>query len=333
MILDKKNLKSVIENIPNKPGVYRFYDKYKNLLYIGKAKNLKKRVSNYFQNSKNHSQRIWLMVSLINYIEYNTVNTEEESLILEANLIQKLQPKYNILLKDDKSFVYIRITINEEIPGIFLVRKRFDPKSIYFGPYTKKTELLNIIRIIRRIFPFCQKRNFQKTNCEYVAIKQCEGICTKQESKEKYLQKIYQIISIFEGKTEVVKSFLEKKLKQAVEKQNFELASLYRDKLLLLDQTLFSQKTILKTPENLDIINLLINKPETNGLILASIYWQQIRFGRIINLENFILSGNYDIENQLYKEELAFDFLNQFFAKVYVKQKDITKVLTQIYYQ
>lgn len=328
-------IQTTLKNLPSKPGVYRFYDKYENLLYVGKAKNLKKRVVSYFQESKNHTTRIWLMVSLIDRIEYNIVKTEEESLILEANLIHELQPKYNVLLKDDKSFIYLRITLNDEIPGIFFTRKRYDPKSLYFGPYTKKVDLINILRTVRMIFPYCQKQTLQKKPCEYVAIHQCDGICVGLETRENYLKKIEQISNIFEGKTELVKTYLEQKIQDSINIENYELAGLYRDRLKILDATISNQKIVLNQPENLDIISLVVKEPEDTGLQVSGVNLLKIREGKIINVENFILSGSFEAEENDQKEsgkqEIGYEFLNRFLSSYYSLNDEKITVYTQVF--
>lgn len=159
-----KDFSQVISKLPPQPGVYRFYGLGDNILYIGKAKNLKNRVSSYFQAGRPKNQRLTLMVNQIEKIEYTVVASEREALILEANLIYQKQPKYNILLKQDRSYVYVRIT-SDPIPGVFLTRRKFDPKSVYFGPYTQKVAIFRVLQVLRIIFPYCQERfHFPKAN-------------------------------------------------------------------------------------------------------------------------------------------------------------------------
>ena len=154
--------KEIIKNLPHEPGVYRFYSSSEDPLYIGKAKDLKNRVSSYFQDGRPKNQRLSLMISQIERIEYTVVKTEKESLILEANLIHKLQPKYNILLKDDRNYLYVRLTNADPIPGFFLTRRKYDPRSDYFGPYTKLSGIVQTMRTLRLIFPYCQEKFPQK---------------------------------------------------------------------------------------------------------------------------------------------------------------------------
>lgn len=319
------DFKETIKNLPQKPGVYRFYDRDSGLLYIGKAKNLKNRVSSYFQEGRPKNQRLTLMISRIARIEYTVVASEKESLILEANLIHNLQPKYNILLKDDKSYVYVRIT-SDTIPAIFVVRKKYDPASFYFGPYTKQSNIYNTLRTLRTIFPYCQERTIQKRPCSYYGIKQCDGICIGKENLDDYQQKIEQIKNVLEGKTELVETFIAKKISQAVSSNNFALAAMWRDRLNILQDTIGSQKIILPKPTDLDMVTLVIRVDLTEGLELGSVFVQNIRAGKLINVANYILAGTGESETD---QDLAEEFLQRFFQSYYAMNTDKAPILLQ----
>jgi excinuclease ABC subunit C len=340
----------IIKEIPQKPGVYRFYGQENNLLYIGKAKSLKNRVSSYFQKSRPRNERLTLMISQIVKIEYTVVNSEKESLLLEANLIHELQPKYNILLKDDKSYLYVRIT-NDIIPGIFLTRRKIDPKSKYFGPYTKKYGIYSVLQTLRTIFPFCQERFPQKRSCNYVSIRQCDGICVGKETKMSYLEKIHQIENILKGKIDLVEIFIKTKIKESLEQNNFQLAALWRDKLNILKETIADQKIVLPHPQDIDILTLITENSE-EGLQIGSIFIQNIRAGKIVNVNNFLLSGiedqenfqfeqtpqnepkenfisnNFDLDLQSYSN-VSFNFLQRFLTSYYAKQSDLAPIILQ----
>ena len=259
-----EHIKIALKNLPNSPGIYRFYDNANELLYIGKAKNLRNRVRSYFQDEEklrlSRGQRINLMVSQIYRLDYTVVRNEKESLILEANLIHSLQPKYNVSLKDDKSYVYIRVTLGDEIPGIFLVRKKFDPRSLYFGPYTKKYGIEQVLRVIRQVFPYCQERKISGKPCQYVGLHQCDGVCEGKENLKEYRSKIEQINKILSGQTKPVKAFVKNKMYEAVEVQNYALASLWRDRFNVLDETVVDQKIVLSDPLDIDLISLVLEK-------------------------------------------------------------------------
>jgi excinuclease ABC subunit C len=285
---------SIIKNLPHQPGVYRYYDQNGVLLYVGKAKDLKKRVSSYFQKGRPKNERLSLMISQIAKIEFTVVDSEKESLILEANLIQSLQPKYNVLLRDDKSYVYVRIT-RDPIPGIFITRRKYDPQSRYFGPYTRQAGIVEVLRTLRSIFPYCEEKKQKSRPCSYYSIGLCEGICVGQEDKVKYQQKIEKIASILEGKTDTAITYIKDQISSAVKREDFALAALWRNRLKVLDETLASQKVVLPVPQDLDIVTLVIQStPE--GLKLGSVFVQNIRDGRIINVSNFLLT---DTHNEL----------------------------------
>jgi excinuclease ABC subunit C len=347
---------NILKNLPSQPGVYRYYGAGDNVLYVGKAKNLKNRVSQYFQNNKlDGNQRLQTMVSQIERIEYTTVKTEKEALILEANLIYNLQPKYNVLLKDDRSYLYVRISGNqkveaasmsplrwtgnatknakpeldfesgssrvaqddglvlnlEHLPKITLTRRKYDKNSDYFGPYTKKFGIVNVLRVLRTIFPYCEnagaksESNFLGKPCHYVQLRQCDGICCGKETPQQYLAKIQQIKKVLSGETDQVKLWLKNKISEALELENYQLAGLWRDRINMLDEVIENQQIILPQPQNLDIITL-IHETDISGLAIASVFIQNIREGKIINLNNFIMSGTQDqMEEEIFEEILG----------------------------
>lgn len=319
-----QNFSKTIKNLPQKPGVYRFYDQGDTLIYIGKAKNLKNRVSSYFQKGRPHSQRLSLMIGQIYKIEYTQVDNEKESLILEANLINNLQPKYNIMLKDDRSYHYVRIT-SDKIPSIFITRKKNDSKSRYYGPYTSKANIREVLRALRIIFPFCQSRKYQDKPCQYFGIKQCDGICNHKETIEEYNKKIEQIENILKGKTQKAEEFIQSKISQAIQKEDFALASFWRDRLTLLTEilgkALGSQKAILPKPQDIDLITLATETGE-DGLQIGSIFIQNIREGKIINVNNFLLYGSEEREDNL-------NFLERFMTSYYNYKPKDTPILVQ----
>ncbi len=284
-----------LKNLPNSPGVYRFYNSANELMYIGKAKNLKHRVRSYFQNRhrliESRGQRIDLMVSQIYRLDYTVVSSEKESLILEANLIHSLQPKFNVKLKDDSSYLYVRVTVGDQVPGVFLSRQKYDPKSLYFGPYTKKVGIAELIRVVRQIFPFCQEKRISGRPCEYVGLHLCEGVCQGQEDLTDYKAKIDQIAKILSGQTKLVKIYIENKMQEAAKLENYALAGLWRDRLLVLDETIIDQKVVLAQPLALDLVTLILEKQE-DGLVLGSLFYQAIRDGKVNNVLNYLLTGN-----------------------------------------
>jgi excinuclease ABC subunit C len=328
------SLANTLRNLPTEPGVYRFYSIADELLYIGKAKNLKNRVVTYFQkNRQKENPRLSLMVSQINRIDYTVVGTESESLMLEANLINSLQPKYNIQLKDDRSYLYVRIT-NSQVPFITFTRQKYDKKSTYYGPYTKKFDIISVLRMMRLIFPYCEKKslselgNFDKP-CQYVQLRQCDGICCGKESIEDYNTKISQIKSILSGKTKSVKAWLNSKIKECIDGENYELASLWRDRIATLDRVIGDQKIILPQPVDLDIVTL-VHEQKAGISPIASVFVQSIREGKMINVNNFLLTGGVEDmvggfdsgfgNDQSPKSDLSYNFLRTFLQSYYSRQ-------------
>ncbi len=330
--MPESELKLTVSNVPHKPGVYRYYGEGGELLYIGKAKDLKKRVSSYFQEGRPKNQRLTLMISQIKRIEYTVVATERESIILEANLIHQLQPKYNIQLKDDRSYLYVRFHNRDPIPTVSLTRRKYDPTSDYFGPYTKRAGIWNTLRTLRTIFPYCQEKIPQPRPCMYVGIKQCDGICVGQESMDDYLKKLDQIKKVLQGNTVEVEEYINDKISAAVTIQNFELAALWRDRLHVLRDTIAAQKVILPQPTDLDIVSLIF-KSDSEGLEIGSVFVQTIRSGKMVNVNNFLLTGSSDSEEQNQTIEAKTNAFLQRFMQSYYSFKNIeAPVLIECFY-
>ena len=232
------HLKDIIKNLPKQPGVYRYYDKDGKLLYIGKAKNLKNRVSSYFIN-KDHSFRIQLMVRKIFNIEYSIVSTERDALLLENALIKELQPKYNISLKDDKSYPYIKI-VNEPFPRIYFTRKYENDGAEYFGPYTSVNHVRAILELIKKLYPIrscslpLNEKNIQAKKfkvCLEYHIGNCLAPCVGFQSKENYDNNIEQIRKIVKGRLQELRGVLKQQMQDFADKLEFENAEIIKIKL------------------------------------------------------------------------------------------------------
>ena len=232
------HLKDIIKNLPKQPGVYRYYDKDGKLLYIGKAKNLKNRVTSYFIN-KDHSFRIQLMVRKIFNIEYSIVSTERDALLLENALIKELQPKYNISLKDDKSYPYIKI-VNEPFPRIYFTRKYENDGAEYFGPYTSVNHVRAILELIKKLYPIrscslpLNEKNIQAKKfkvCLEYHIGNCLAPCVGFQSKENYDNNIEQIRKIVKGRLQELRGVLKQQMQEFADKLEFENAEIIKIKL------------------------------------------------------------------------------------------------------
>ena len=195
------NIEEELKKLPGKPGVYLMKDKEDNIIYVGKAISLKNRVRQYFRKN-NKTVRIEKMVSLIDHFEYIVTDNEAEALILECNLIKKNRPKFNVLLKDDKSYPYIKVALGEEYPNVYITRRLIKDKSRYFGPYANPGSAKEMVEFIKQRFKIRQCRNLKKNKrvCLNYHIGRCLGPCANQVSKEEYKKQIDQIVMLLERK-------------------------------------------------------------------------------------------------------------------------------------
>lgn len=246
------------DHIPNLPGVYRYFDKEDAILYIGKAKNLKKRVSSYFSKT-DMSYRILSMVKKINRIEYTIVETEQDAFLLENSLIKKYKPRYNILLRDDKTYPFIVIK-NEPFPRVFLTRKVIKDGSIYIGPYTAVNNVYTILDLLKNIFPLrtctlsLTEQNITKGKfkvCLEYHIKNCLGPCQAFQSREEYDEMIDNIKEILKSNFGSVLFYLKKKMAEFAERLEFEKANEFKEKIKLLTE--YESKSTVVNPKLTDI--------------------------------------------------------------------------------
>ena len=264
MAYPTKDVEEQVKTIPGNPGVYRYYDTDGELLYIGKAKSLKKRVSSYFTKNQNDSARIRIMVSKIRNIEFSVVNSEFEALLLENNLIKKHQPKYNVNLKDGKTYPFITIK-KERFPRVFSMRNRVFDGSEYYGPYSSVTRMKIIMDVLRQLFPIrtCtlhlsdENINAGKFKvCLEHQIGLCKGPCEALETEAEYNESIKQIRHILKGNYQLVVSHIKEQLALAAEQLQFEKAAEWKGKLELLEN--FTQKSTVVNPaiNNVDVFNI-----------------------------------------------------------------------------
>ena len=299
-----------LKKLPEFPGVYIMRDKTDDIIYVGKAKILKNRVRQYFQNSANHSLKVKQMVSNIDHFEYIVTGSEVEALILENNLIKKHNPKYNILLKDDKTYPYIKVTTNEMFPRVFVTRKLLKDKNKYFGPFTNSSAVKENIALIDKIWQVrrCSKvfpRDIGKGRpCLNYHIGQCKAVCTGNVSEEEYNKMIGEILDFLGGKTEnVVKKLTSKMLKYSAEME-FEKAAEVRDTIESIK--ILNQKQIIE--------NLHIDDRDVIGFArgirecIMQIFF--IRGGKITGREHFMLEECEGVEDK----ELMTQFVQQFYS-------------------
>lgn len=314
-----------IKNLPDKPGVYLMKNSLGEVIYVGKAKVLKNRVKSYFQKSKNHSEKVKVMVKNIAEFEYIVTDSEMEALILECNLIKKYSPKYNILLKDDKFYPFIKITVNDDYPRVFVTRRFAKDGSKYFGPYTNGSAVYETLDLIYKIFPLrnCKlviKENGEKVRpCLNYHIKKCLGPCGGHISKEEYGKMINDIIYILSGKETYITKMLKSDMEKAAEELEFEKAASLRDKILSINAIAEKQK-IFKTMEgDEDFINIEQDEKDSCIQVFFS------RDGKVIGREHFIFesTANEGIG------EIIEDFIGSFYGgtakipkAIYVPQID-----------
>lgn len=315
------DIQEQLKKLPAEPGVYLMKDENDKIIYVGKAISLKNRVRQYFQSSKNHSSKVKSMVKNIKSFEYIITDSELEALILECNLIKKYRPKYNVLLRDDKTYPYIKVTVNEDYPRILKVRRVLRDKAKYFGPYTNVEAVNDTLEVIRNIYPIrtCNvdieraiKNNMRP--CLNLHIKRCVGPCTGNVSKEEYNKMIEEILLFLSGKEETLIEILKEKMNKCSMEFNFEEAAIYRDKIINLQEMLQKQKIDISTDDiNQDIIAMAYNDEE------ACVQSFFIRHGKIVGREHFILEGTKDSS----KESILGSFVKQFYMKAEYIPKEI----------
>ena len=315
------DIQDQLKKLPAEPGVYLMKDENDKIIYVGKAISLKNRVRQYFQSSKNHSSKVKSMVKNIKSFEYIITDSELEALILECNLIKKYRPKYNVLLRDDKTYPYIKVTVNEDFPRVLKVRRVLKDKAKYFGPYTNVEAVNDTLDVIRNIYPIrtCNvdieraiKNNMRP--CLNLHIKRCVGPCTGNVSKEEYNKMIEEILLFLSGKEEKLIEILKEKMNKCSMEFNFEEAAIYRDKIINLQEMMQKQKIDISTDDiNQDVIAMAYNDEE------ACVQSFFIRHGKIVGREHFILEGTKDSS----KESILGSFVKQFYMKAEYIPKEI----------
>ncbi len=305
--------------LPEKPGVYLMKNSLGEIIYVGKAKILKNRVRQYFRNSKNHSEKVKAMVKNIAEFEYIVTDSEMEALILECNLIKKYSPKYNISLKDDKFYPFIKITTNEDFPRVFVTRNFARDGNKYFGPYTNGAAVYETINLIRKVFPIrtCKKAIVEggepTRTCLNFHIGKCNGPCGGYVSKEDYSKIINSVIDILNGKDKEITKELKRKMEEASMNLEFEKAASYRDKILAIEALVQKQKMFKVTDEDEDFINIYSDEKDS----CIQIFF--LRGGKITGREHFMIE-NTALENPS-------DVISQFIVNFYSGATKIGKTI------
>ncbi len=313
------NIDEELKNLPEKPGVYIMKDQKGEIIYVGKAKNIKKRVKQYFQSSREKSIKVSTLVDNINEFEHIIVDNEVEALILEANLIKKHKPKYNILLRDDKQYPYIKITTKEKFPRVVKTRKVLKDGAKYFGPFPSSYAVNDTLEIIRNIYPIrtCKlnldKNPAKNRPCLNYYIDRCLAPCQGCVDEKEYNMMIEEIIMFLNGKEDGLIEIIKEKMEKAAENLDFENAAKYRDQINSLKLVLEKQKIVSNNLIDRDVIGM------AKGIEDVCVQVFFIRAGKIVGREHFILLDA-ALEN---RSEILSSFMKQFYIGTAYIPKEI----------
>ncbi len=283
-----KAFSATAKRLPQKPGVYLYHSADGTVIYVGKAKNLRSRVSSYFRASADLSPAKVIMVTEIKKIEHILVRSETEALLLESTLIKKYRPKYNIILKDDKYFQYIKIALREDFPQVSTVRRITMDGSRYFGPYTSGTAVRQTMRLLKRLFPYKSCNNKPAIPCFDSHLGRCFGHNLNPHSKELYHHIIERLIDFLEGKTGQVLKQLRIDMQIASKKRDYESAALLRDRLQALEHIIEQQTVVIPRNDSFDIIGLARRSE------IAAVNLFQVRQGKLVQRDQFMLQHTKD---------------------------------------
>lgn len=299
-----------LKKLPEKPGVYIMHNSTDEIIYVGKAVNLKNRVRQYFQNSKNKSAKVIAMVSHIAYFEYIVTDSEMEALLLECNLIKEHRPKYNVMLKDDKTYPYIKVTTNEDFPRIFITRNYVKDKNRYFGPITDAGAAKETVELINKLFPIrkCRKslpRDIGKERpCLNYHIGQCTAPCDRLIDKEEYRKIVDEVIAVLEGKYDYIIKYLEGLMYAASEDMDFEKAAAYRDRINGIKRIMEKQKITNTGVGDSDVIAFSRAMDEA----LVQVFF--IRGSKLSGREHFLINAPDYID----RSGIMTQFVKQFYS-------------------
>lgn len=298
------DIEEELKKLPNKPGVYLMHDKEDTIIYVGKAISLKNRVRQYFRKN-NKTKRIENMVSLIDHFEYIVVDNEAEALILECNLIKKHRPKFNVLLKDDKTYPYIKIDVKDEFPSVVLTRRLVNDGAKYFGPYANAGAAKEMVQFIKSRYQIRQCRNYKGRTrpCLNYHIERCTAPCMGYIAPEEYRKQIQEIIDLLEGKTDKIIKELEKRMVEASQNLDFEKAAELRDRKQALERTSEKQKVSNLSENNIDVIGIAKSEIE----VCIEIFF--VRGSKMIGREHYFFEELKDMD----QKEILSGFVKQYY--------------------
>lgn len=298
------NIEEELKKLPSKPGVYIMHDKNDKIIYVGKAISLKNRVRQYFRKT-NKTKRIENMVALIDHFEYIVTDNEAEALILECNLIKKNMPKFNVLLKDDKTYPYIKVNVKAEYPDVYMTRRKLNDGARYFGPYANAGAAKEMVEFIKSKFKIRQCKTFKYKDrpCLNYHIKKCMAPCMGYITKEEYMKQINEIIDVLEGKTEKLIKQLDEEMINASQNMQYEKAAYLRDKKIAIERISERQKVSNISENDIDVIGLA--RSETK--VCIEIFF--VRKSKMIGREQFFLNELIDEDSK----EIISNFIKQYY--------------------
>ena len=298
------NIEEQLKMLPNKPGVYIMHDAENKIIYVGKAVNLKNRVRSYFRKT-DKTERIKRMVSLIDHFEYIVVDNEAEALILECNLIKKNRPKFNVLLKDDKTYPYIKIDVKSDYPNVVITRRIVNDGSKYFGPYANPGAAKEMLDFIKQKYKIRQCKSFRSETraCLNYHINRCLGPCMGYISKEDYRKQIDEIIDILDGKVSKVLKDLQNQMIEEANNMNYEKAAYIRDRMLAIERVNEKQKVSNITENNIDVIGIAKSEIE----VCVEIFF--VRGSKMVGREHYFFQDLKEMEDK----EIISGFIKQYY--------------------
>ena len=316
---EKFNIQEELKKLPDEPGVYIMHDINDSIIYVGKAIILKNRVRSYFRESANHSPKIAKMVSLVERFEYIVTDSELEALVLENNLIKEHRPKYNTMLKDDKTYPYIKVTVADEYPRILFSREMKKDKSKYFGPYTSAGAVKDTIELINKLYKLrtCNRKlpkdAGKERPCLNYHIHQCKAPCQNLVSPQEYRKQVDEALEFLNGNYGKIIKDLQEKMEQASENLEFEEAASYRDLLASVKQVAQKQKITDSEGEDRDVIALAREEED----VVVQVFF--VRSGRLIGREHFYMTN---VAEET-KEQILSSFVKQFYAGTPLVPKEL----------
>ena len=323
------NIEEELKKLPHKPGVYIMHDKDDKIIYVGKAISLKNRVRQYFRKN-NKTKRIENMVSLIDHFEYIVTDNEAEALILECNLIKKNMPKFNVLLKDDKTYPYIKINVQSDYPDVYVTRRILNDGAKYFGPYANSGAAKEMVDFIKEKFKIRQCKSFKYKDrpCLNYQIKKCFAPCMGYISKQEYRKQINEIVNLLDGKIEKTINDLKAEMMEESKNMNYEKAAYIRDKILAIERISEKQKVSNINENDIDVIGIARNDFE----ICIEIFF--VRKSKMIGREHYFYKELLDESNS----EIISNFIKQYYigreilpnkimCKYNIEDKELIEVL------